>query len=148
MKAYLMYLKANGNPPAPGAKLEISLDKAREILRSQLNDEEKKKIRTSLVRWMIGAIEVLAKVERDRPGAARLYEKKLISEEYWEGVQECFTETHSTIEEIRAEAEFIETGWGAQIFQQALQLWRVTKIREKQREEETSSSAASATPSN
>jgi len=97
---------------------------------------------------MIGAIEILAKVERDRPGAARLYEKKLISEEYWEGVQECFTETHSTIEEIRAEAEFIETGWGAQIFQQALQLWRVTKIREKQREEETSSSAASATPSN
>jgi hypothetical protein len=145
-KAYLVYLKANGSAPESGAKLEISLDRARDILRSQLGDEEKKKIRTALVRWMIGTIEVLAKVERDRPGAARLYEKKLVSEEYWQGVQECFAETHSTIEEIRAEAEFIEPGWGGQIFQQALQLWRVTKIREKQREEEASASAGSGTP--
>jgi hypothetical protein len=91
---------------------------------------------------MIAVIEVLARVERDRPGAARLYEKKLVSEEYWEGVQNCFAETHAAIEEISAEAEFIEQGWGAQIFQQALQLWRVTKIRERQREEEAAAASS------
>ena len=136
-----MYLKANGKAPQTGAKLEISLDKAKEILRTKLEEDEKKKLRTTLVRWMIAVIEVLAKVERDRPGAARLYEKKLVSEEYWEGVQTCFAETHAAIEEISAEAEFIEQGWGAQIFQQALQLWRVTKIRERQREEEAVASS-------
>ncbi len=137
-----MYLKANGKAPQTGAKLEISMDKAKDILRNKLDEDEKKKLRTSLVRWMIGVIEVLARVERDRPGAARLYEKKLVSEEYWEGVQTCFAETHAAIEEISAEAEFIEQGWGAQIFQQALQLWRVTKIRERQREEEAAASSS------
>jgi len=142
-----MYLKANGKAPQSGAKLEISLEKAKDILRTKLDDDEKKKIRTALVRWMIAVIEVLARVERDRPGAARLYEKKLVSEEYWEGVQSCFADTHGAIEEIGAEAEFIEQGWGAQIFQQALQLWRVTKIRERQREEEEEAKSAAAVSS-
>ena len=140
LKAYLLFLKVNGKEPTAGAKLEMPMDKAREIFRSKLVDEERKRIKTALVRWMIGVIEVLARVERDRPGAARLYEKKLVSEEYWEGVQRCFKETHEVIQEINGEAEFVEAGWGSQMFQQALQLWRVTKIRDQQR-------SADATPS-
>ena len=133
MKAFILFLKANGKPPQPGAKLELDVSKAKEILRSQLQHDEKKKLRTALIRWMISVIDVLAQVERDRPGAARLYEKKLVSDEYWDGVQSCFQETHEVIQEINAEAEFMDEGWGAQIFQQALQLWRVTKMREKQK---------------
>ena len=135
-----MFLKAHGKAPQPGAKLELTMEKAQELLRKKLDDDERKKLRTALVRWLIAVIEVLARVERDRPGAAKLYEKKLVSEEYWEGIQNCFQETHEVIQEINAEAEFIEEGWGAQIFQQALQLWRVTKIREKQRAEDASAS--------
>ena len=138
MKAFLLFLKVNGKPPNQGAKLEMPMEKAREIMRQKLDDEERKKLRTTLIRWMIATIEVLAQVERDRPGAAKLFDKKLVSEEYWNGVQSCFQETHETIQQINAEAEFIEDGWGAQIFQQALQLWRVTKIRDRQRSEENS----------
>lgn len=138
MKAFLMFLKAHGKPPTSGAKLELQVDNARDILRKQLDDDERKKLKTALVRWMIGAIEVLAQVERDRPGAARLYDKKLVSDEYWDGVQTCFEEVHEMIKDINSEAEFMEEGWGAQIFPQALQLWRVTKIRERQRSEENS----------
>lgn len=135
VKAFLLFLKANGKPPTEGAKLELPAEKARELLRTKLDDEEKKRIRFALIRWMIGTIDVLARVERDRPGAAKLYEKKLVSEEYWNGVQSCFRDTHETIQLINSEAEFIEEGWSAQIFQQALQLWRVTKVREQQRSE-------------
>ena len=136
MKAFLIFFKANGKAPQPGAKLEMNVDKAKELLRTQLNEDERKKLRTGLMRWLIATIDVLAMVERDRPGAARLYEKHLVSEEYWEGVQSCFSETHETIQEINAEAEFMEEGWGAQIFQQALQIWRVTKVRERQKADE------------
>lgn len=129
-----MFLKVNGKPPQPGAKLELNVEKAREIIRTKLDEEEKKKLRTVLMRWLIAVIDVLAQVERDRPGAARLYEKKLVSDEYWEGVQSCFQGSHEVIKEINGEAEFLEDGWGAQIFPQALQLWRVTKMREKQNE--------------
>lgn len=146
MKAYMLFLKVNGKEPEPGAKLEMAVDKAREVFRSSLSDEERKRIKTALVRWMIGVIEVLARVERDRPGAARLFEKKLISEEYWNGVQRCFQETHETIQEINGEAEFVEEGWGGQVFQQALQLWRVTKIRDQQKEAAASSSSGGSTP--
>lgn len=143
MKAYLLFLKVNGKEPEPGAKLEMPMEKAKEIFQSKLSDDERKRIKTALVRWMIGVIEILARVELDRPGAARLFEKKLVSDEYWEGVQTCFQETHETIKEISGEAEFVEAGWGSQIFQQALQLWRVTKIRDQQRSTDAS---ASATP--
>ena len=135
LKAFLLFLKTNGKPPQNGAKLELPMEKARELLRTKLDDTEKKQIRLALVRWMIGTIEVLARVERDRPGAAKLYEKKLVSEEYWDGVQSCFRDAHQTIQMINSEAEFIEEGWGSQIFQQALQLWRVTKVREQQKSE-------------
>jgi hypothetical protein len=138
LRAYLLFLKANGKAPEQGAKLEISVEKARDLIRNKLTDEERKKIRMALVRWMIGTIEVLAKVEKDRPGAARLYDKKLVSEEYWAGVQSCFQDTHETIQAINGEAEFLEEGLGSQIFQQALQLWRITKVREQQRSGESS----------
>jgi hypothetical protein len=143
LKAYLLFLKANGKPPTQGAKLEMTMEKAKDILRNKLDDEERKRMKLALVKWMIGTIEVLARVERDRPGAARLYEKKLVSEEYWDGVQECFRETHETIQEINAEAGFLEEGLESQIFTQALQLWRLTKFREQQRSGENS---ASSTP--
>ena len=143
LKAYVLFLKANGKPPTQGAKLEMTMEKAKEILRSKLDEEERKRIKLALVKWMIATIEVLAKVERDRPGAARLYEKKLVSEEYWDGVQECFRETHETIQEINSEAALIEEGLESQIFTQALQLWRITKFREQQRSGENS---ASSTP--
>jgi hypothetical protein len=145
LKAYLLFLRANGKPPHQGAKLELNVEKAKEILRTKLDDDERKKMKLALVKWMIATIEVLAKVERDRPGAARLYEKKLVSEDYWDGVQSCFQETHETIQAINAEAEFLEEGMGSQIFQQALQLWRLTKFREQQRSGE-SSAASSPTP--
>lgn len=139
IKSYVLFLKENGKPPPQqGGKLIIPIEKARDIMRTKLDDEERKKIRMALVKWMIATINVLARVERDRPGAARLYEKKLVSEEYWEGVQSCFRETHETIQAINEEAEFLEEGLGSQLFQQALQLWRITKMREQQRSGESS----------
>ena len=138
LKAFLLFMKVNGKPPQQGAKLELPVEKAKVILRTKLDEEERKRLRLTLVKWMIAVIEVLAQVERDRPGAARLYEKKLISEEYWEGVQQCFQQTHETIQEINGEAEFFEEGLGSQIFSQALHLWRLTKYREQQRSGESS----------
>lgn len=141
LKSYFLFLKENGKPPPEkGGKLIIPIEKARDIMRSKLDDEERKKMKMALVKWMIAVINVLARVERDRPGAARLYEKKLVSEEYWDGVQDCFRETHETIQAIQEEAEFLEEGLGSQLFQQALQLWRITKMREQQRSGESSSS--------
>lgn len=125
-----MYLKKHGSPPQVGARLEIKMDEAKNIVRTKLDDEEKKKLKMSLVKWMIGAIDVLAQVEKDRPGAAKLYDKNLVSDEYWDGVQQCFGDVHEMIQEIAGEADFIEDNWGQQVFQQALQLWRITKMRD------------------
>lgn len=128
-----MYLKKHGKPPQTGARLELKMDEAKALLRTKLDEEERKKLKMSLIKWMIGAIEVLAQVEKDRPGAAKLYDKNLVSEEYWDGVQQCFSDVHDTIKEISNEAEFVEDGWGPQVFQQGLQLWRITKMRETSR---------------
>lgn len=128
-----MYLKKHGVPPQSGARLEITMEEAKSIVRTKMDDEDRKKMKMALVKWMIGTIEVLAQVEKDRPGAAKLFDKNLVSEEYWDGVQQCFSDVHETIQEISAEAEFIEDGWGPQVFQQGLQLWRITKIRETSR---------------
>ncbi len=109
------------------------MDEAKSIVRTKMDEDDRKKMKMALVKWMIATIEILAQVEKDRPGAAKLFDKNLVSEEYWDGVQQCFSDVHENIQEISAEAEFVEDGWGAQVFQQALQLWRITKIRETSR---------------
>lgn len=117
-----------------GAQIDITPERAFKIIREALADDERKKLKTALMHWLIAVIDVLAQVEKDRPGAARLAEKRLVSDEYWEGVQEAFGGIHEAIEEINKEADELEEGWSQAIFPQALQFWRLQKFRESQNE--------------
>ena len=105
-----------------------------EILRTKIADQDRKKLKTLLVRYMMAVIEILARVEKDRPGAAKLYERKLVSDQYWSELNEAMKMVNGLLEKIMAEAEFIEEGWGSKIFPQAIQFWRLEKMREARNE--------------
>lgn len=94
---------------------------------AKLPQEERRAICQSLMNRLVKTIERLDKVQTEKPGSWKLWQKKLISEQYWASLVEAEKIVGEEIDVCMAEADELEPGWREHIFPQAVQLWRMEK---------------------
>merc|ERR1712060_532540 len=82
---------------------------------------EKQILKNALMKKLIGCIDPLDQVNRDKPGNWKLWRGKLVSERYWNSLVDAEKLVHEEIEACIAEAEELEPGSRGHIFPQALQ---------------------------
>ncbi|CEM11653.1 unnamed protein product [Vitrella brassicaformis CCMP3155] len=101
----------------------------------QLSPEEKRLMRTGLMKRAIANLPRYQEIQKDYPGKEALYRRRLISEHHWQLIRAAYKDLVDEINFIQKEAECLEDGWGQRIFPQAYQLWRANLLREAQQKE-------------
>mmetsp|Transcript_36971 Transcript_36971/g.80273 ORF Transcript_36971/g.80273 Transcript_36971/m.80273 type:complete len:332 (+) Transcript_36971:167-1162(+) len=102
----------------------------------QVPVEQKNELKKALLRRTLAGISRMEQVQKDKPGHAKLWHTKLVSEKFWESLLEAEKSVNQEIESCVAEAEEIETGWKEHIFPQALHLYRLQRQQQMQKEME------------
>jgi len=127
-------LQAQVEAEAPPGALVEGPDGAPALWAHRLPQEERLGLHQALMRRLVKDIERLDKVQRDKPGTWKLWQKKLVSEEYWNSIIEAEKQIGEEVDFCLAEADELEPGWREHIFQQAVQIWRMEKghVIEKQ----------------
>jgi len=110
-----------------------------------LSEQEKKVCLLSLRNCMIKSVNGLAQIQKDRPGTYRLWRTKLISEAYWESLQECEKEVQSDINDAMKEATRLApaayvaqhgnaSSFGDTFFDECVNMWRQQQSEKEQEE--------------
>jgi len=116
---------ASGAPVSP-ADAEVSW------LRN-LAPEELVILKKALMMRLVRDIDRLDQVQRDKPGNWKLWRGKLVSERYWGSLLEAERLVSEEIDNCVAEAEVLEPGWREHVFPQAVQCWRMEKMRDMEK---------------
>lgn len=95
--------------------------------------EERQLLQKALMKRLVGGIDRLDQVQRDKPGNFKLWRSKLVSERYWGSLCDAERMVTEEIDLCIAEANELEPGWRDVIFPQALQCWRMQKHKEIQK---------------
>jgi len=99
-----------------------------------LNEKELIVLKTALRKRMYRNIDCLAALERDKPGKYKLWRHKLVSEEVWESLQRVEDSVTKEIDECVLEADEIAPGWGQDLFQEVLEMWRAEQQKEMEQQ--------------
>lgn len=95
--------------------------------------EERCALRQALMCRLVGAINKLDQVQRDKPGHWKLWQSKLVSEHFWTSLIEAERMVGQEIDACVAEAGELEPGWHEHIFPQAVQVWRMQRQQDYER---------------
>jgi len=96
--------------------------------------EERTGLQKALMKRLVTNIGKLDQVQKDRPGNWKLWQTKLISERFWNSLLESEKTVSQEIDECIAEAEEIEPGWRDHIFPQAVQIYRMQRQQEAEKQ--------------
>lgn len=99
----------------------------------ELPEQELLQLKQLLVRRLVGDIDRLDQVQRDKPGNWKLWRGKLVSEQYWGSLCDAERLVSEEIDACLEEAEELEAGWREVVFQQAIQCWRMGKVRDMEK---------------
>lgn len=94
----------------------------------RLPNEDRQALAEALMRRLVRTINCLDRVQSDKPGNYKLWQKKLVSEHFWASLVDAERLIGEEVDSCMAEADEIQLGWREHIFHQAVQQWR----REKQ----------------
>jgi len=94
----------------------------------KLPQEDRQALAEALMRRLVRTIDRLDQVQNDKPGNYKLWQKKLVSEQFWASLVDAERLIGEEVDSCMAEADEIQAGWREHIFHQAVQAWR----REKQ----------------
>jgi len=97
---------------------------------SKVPKEDRGALQKALMRRLVSCISKLDQVQKDRPGNWKLWQSKLISEAFWESLQDAEKTVSQEIDSCISEADELEQGWKEHIFQQGVQVYRVQKQQE------------------
>lgn len=92
--------------------------------------EDRGALQKALMRRLVSCIGKLDQVQKDRPGNWKLWQSKLISEAFWQSLQDAEKTVSQEIDSCIAEADELEQGWKEHVFQQGVQVYRVQKQQE------------------
>lgn len=98
--------------------------------------DARQELQKALMKRLVGGIDRLDQVQKDKPGNWRLWRSKLVSERFWGSLCEAEKMVTEEIDLCLAEANELEPGWREHIFPQALQCWRALKQKEFQQQAE------------
>merc|ERR1711920_857765 len=120
-KAYAPEVPADApQPSGEGNQFELSWVQ-------RIPPEEKQHLKQALMKRLVGCIDPLDQVQRDKPGNWKLWRGKLVSERYWTSLVDAEKMVSEEIDACIAEADELQPGWRQVIFQQAVQIWRQQK---------------------
>merc|ERR1712087_236018 len=120
-KAYAPEVPADApRPSGEGHQFELSWVQ-------RIPPEEKQHLKQALMKRLVGCIDPLDQVQRDKPGNWKLWRGKLVSERYWNSLVESEKIVSEEIDACIAEANELEPGWRDHVFQHAVQIWRRQK---------------------
>jgi len=94
---------------------------------SKVPTEERGNLQKSLMRRLVSCIGKLDQVQKDKPGNWKLWQSKLISEQYWQTLLDAEKMVSTEIDSCIAEADELEHGWKERVFHQGVQLYRMQK---------------------
>lgn len=98
-----------------------------------LQEEERNMLKGALVRRLVGDIELLSQIQRDKPGNWKLWRGKLVSEQYWSSLCDAERLVGEEVDACLAEADILEPGLREHIFGIAVQHWRASKAQEAEK---------------
>lgn len=101
----------------------------------KLEPEERLGLQQALMRRLVKTIDILDKVQRDKPGNWKMWRGKLVTENFWNSLCEAERIVGEEVDQCLAEAEELEPGWREHIFQQAVQFWRMDKHHKLEKKE-------------
>lgn len=96
--------------------------------------EQRTELQKALMKRLVTDIGKLDQVQKDRPGNWKLWQTKLITERFWSSLLEAEKTVSQEIDECIAEAEEIEPGWRDHIFPQAVQIYRMQRQQEYEKQ--------------
>merc|ERR1740121_3109245 len=100
-------------------------------------EEERTSLNKALMRRLVSCIGKLDQVQRDKPGNWKLWQSKLVSEQFWSSLLDAERMVSQEIDACILEAEELEPGWREHIFHQGVQCYRMHKQQEHQKQVET-----------
>lgn len=94
---------------------------------SKVPGEEQSELKRALMRRLVGCIDKLDQVQKDKPGHWKLWRAKLVSERFWSSLCEAEQLVSQEVDSCIAEAAELQSEWKDHIFPQAVQCWRMQK---------------------
>jgi len=94
---------------------------------SKVPGEELSDLQRALMRRLVGCIDKLDQVQKDKPGNWKLWRAKLVSERFWSSLCEAEQLVSQEVDSCIAEAAELQPEWKDHIFPQAVQCWRMQK---------------------
>lgn len=93
----------------------------------------------ALMKRCIADIPLVTHIQKESPGMNKLYSQSMCSVKQWKSYQAAENLISTEVDEVRAEADEVEPGWGTTIWRQAMQYHNMLKnkheVEMKQREE-------------
>lgn len=81
----------------------------------------------ALMKRAIADIPIVSHIQKESPGMNKLYSQSMCSVKQWRSYQNAENLVSTEVEEVRAEADEIEPGWGGAIWRQAMQYHNMLK---------------------
>jgi len=97
--------------------------------------EERTELQRALMRRLVGCIDKLDQVQKDKPGNWKLWRAKLVSERFWSSLCEAEQLVSQEVDSCIAEAGELQPEWKDHIFAQAVHCWRTQKQQAKEKKE-------------
>ncbi|EER19750.1 hypothetical protein Pmar_PMAR006677 [Perkinsus marinus ATCC 50983] len=102
------------------------------IIRHEIPESDRRKLKALVLKRCIGCVHVLAQLQRDKPGAARMMDKKLVADK----------DFNAEMDDVVKESEMIEEGFGRNVWPQGLQFYRLEQHKEMMAKKEADEAEA------
>lgn len=134
-KVQAKYAPESLEEPAEEAINEDGTPKVANPWALKVPQEERMVLQQALMRRLVGCIDKLDQVQRDKPGNWKLWRGKLVSEHFWNSIVDAEKFVREEIDSCVAEAEELApgSGWRDHIFPEAVQCWRMQKHRDMEK---------------
>jgi Preprotein translocase subunit Sec66 len=86
----------------------------------------------ALMKRAMADIPIVQHIQKESNGMNRLYAQSMCSVKQWRSYQAAESLVSAEVDEVRAEADEIEPGWGQMIWRQAMQYHQMLKQRHEQ----------------
>lgn len=113
-------------PEAANGEQEVEAD-SEDGWVQKVPGEERAELHRALMRRLVGCIDKLDQVQKDKPGNWKLWRAKLVSERFWSSLCEAEQLVSQEVDSCIAEAAELQPEWKDHIFPQAVQCWRMQK---------------------
>lgn len=108
---------------------KLSQEDARHILRTKTSPEEKRQLKSLLLKWMLVMVENMSRTESANRGLEKLFERQHVDSDAAKNLVAGQMAVTQELTVAMGEAEQLEAGWGKASFQQAVQIWHTRRLQ-------------------